>query len=283
MAIPLRTPREIGAIANVAASLWRVLVDVSGSVRAGLTTAEVDAMVRAGLQAAGLTPALPGYSQSTSPPYPAASCVSVNEHVVHAVPGPRILNAGDIVTIDIAASAEAPSGAPSGPFATSDVSHGPWFADAATSVTVGESGAESDGVRARRLCAAARAVSEAAIASAGPGVAWRVVADAARVAANVHKVHLIPRYCGHGIGRRLHEQPRLDLGPSPEAAEELLVLRPGMVLTIEPIVVESQPGVEPRVHTLADAWTVATESGLWAAHEERMIAVTRLGVQLLTA
>ncbi len=273
MAIPLRSPDEINDIAQAAALFWRAVTGVAGEVRAGMSASEIEQVVAARLGGIGAGLILRGYTQGRTPPFPAAACVSVNEEVVHAVPGGRTLHAGDIVTVDTAA--------------TITGERGQWCLDAATTVVVGEAGAQAGlsgvgGSRAGMLAGAARAVLTSAIDAAQPGRTWADVAEAARRAATSAGVRLLGGYSGHGIGRRLHEPPRLDLGPNPSPADAELVLRPGMVFTIEPIVIEGGSGAA-GVSVAEDGWTVRTTDGAWAAHEERMVAVERWGSRVLTA
>jgi len=285
MAIPLRSPDEISDIAQSGALFWSALQRAASQIRPGHTTAQVDDIIAAQLAHIGATPILRGYTQGRSPPFPAIACVSVNEQAVHAVPGPRTLAQGDLVTIDTAAKLQG--------------TRGTWCLDAATSIAIGPP-AQPATARATTLIAAANTVLSATIAALKPGTSWATVTEAARHAAARAGVRLLGNYSGHGIGRRLHEAPRLDLGPLPSPIDQRLILRPGMVFTIEPIVIEqvtaqvSQQVKEcatntasPRnqiaeVATAPDGWTVTTTDQAWAAHEERMIALEREGPRLLT-
>ena len=293
MPIPLRSPEEINDIAAAGALFWSALHRAAAKLRPGQTTAHANELIAAELAQINATPILRGYTQGRSPSFPAIACISVNEQAVHAVPGPRILTDGDLVTIDTAAKLQG--------------ARGIWCLDAATSVALG-----TPAHRATALLLAARAVLDAAIQALQPGAPWATVTDAARRAASREGVRLLGNYSGHGIGRRLHEPPRLDLGPLKNPADERLILRPGMVFTIEPIVIEQTERVTKHVTkhvtdrvtehvtthattrtadhqhppaevtTAPDGWTVSTTDNTWAAHEERMIALERSGPRILT-
>lgn len=228
---------------------------VVASIRPGQTSREVDATARRALGDAGLEPVLDGYRSGNSPAFPGAACVCINEEVVHSVPSDRIIRDGDLVTLDVA-------GRVSG-----------WCADAAVTVVVGQSDPQRAG-----LCAAAREVLDSALASIAPGVRWGEVAARAAQTSQRLGYRLISGYDGHGIGRDLHEPPRAALALAADAHSADFVLRPGMVLTVEPVLTSGSG----RVVTLDDGWTVLTTDRAPACHEERTVAVVRTGCRVLT-
>ncbi len=234
---------------------WSVVEEVARACCVGVTSRELDEAARVAIARLGVHPLLLGYKSTDGVEVPGAACICINEEVVHAVPSDRIVRDGDVVTMDIAIRGQED-----------------WCADVATTVVVGQS------PRGSGLAAAAKSVLEAAMQRAGPGVLWSVVAGAGAEAAAKSGCSLVPGYCGHGIGRAMHEPPRLCFGA--KAGTQDVRLEPGMVITIEPIVVE---GDSAAVLTLDDGWTVVTANRSWAAHEERTIAITRRGCEVLTA
>lgn len=317
MAIRLKSPAEIEKMRRAGQLLWQVLERARTWAIPGITTAQLDARIEAAIRegdgGSGALPILKGYpgqeGRKAARPFPSASCICINEEVVHAVPGPRILRQGDLVTIDVAL----------------ELDH--WCADAAISLIVGDSHdsgghpapATSDhdlvGMR-QNLVKAASAVLEACLATLGPGKRWSSIQQAAWAEAERHQVVLVREFAGHGIGSTLHEPPTASFDPpapaatrdasrpSPDSGAAGLdfILRPGMVLTIEPVLI---PGLVPpraldraevcerledgggltagRVTGLDDGWTVATIDRSPAAHEERTVAITRHGMTVLTS
>jgi methionyl aminopeptidase len=256
MAIPIKSPRDLEEMRRAGAVLWEILGRAVAGVSPGITTAEIDRRIAADIAAAGAEP----LGQEVG--FPAAASVCINEEAVHGVPGPRIVRAGDVVTIDAA------------------LRLGGWCVDAARAVLVGKGSEE-----ARRLVAAARGAVEAAIAAMRPGRRWsEVAAEAARVARGAGCA-VVAEYAGHGIGRELHEPPACPFarnpaesgGQRPSPGQDF-ILRPGMTLTIEPVLTLGGPAVLG----LDDGWTVATADRSWAAHEERTAAVVRRGSEVLT-
>jgi methionyl aminopeptidase len=218
------------------------------AVRPGVTTGELDTLAARIFAAHG----------ARSGPiltyrYPRSICVSVGDEVVHAIPGPRRLRAGDIVTLDVAAELDG------------------YHADAATTVPVGRAGA-----LAERLIAAARAALAAGLEAAQPGAALRDVGAAIERATVARGFWVIPELTGHGVGRRMHEPPTVYNWPAPSAD---LVLEPGLVFTIEPMIAAG----DPKVELGADGWTVRTADHGLSAHEEHTVMVAPGGPVVLTA
>jgi methionyl aminopeptidase len=234
----------------------------------GATTREVADRAEQLILARKATPILRGYAHADAPvgaqgtrDFPAAACTCVNEEVVHAVPSMRILRPGDVATIDVA------------------LEYAGWCVDSAWSVVVGGL-AHPNSARALALVRASQAVLAHSLALARPGVRWSTIAESGARVARDMGCTLVQGYCGHGIGRSLHESPRLAFTSTDWARPgEDFVLRPGMVLCVEPILVE---GVAPASLTLLDdGWTVLTDDARWTAHEERCVAITRTGVRVI--
>lgn len=278
MAIPIKSPNDLAALRRSGRLAWDALGAAVDAVRPGARTRDLDAVVRSWLREAGAEPVMLGFARGDAPLFPACSSICVNEEVAHGVPGDRVLRPGDVVTLDVALRFEG------------------WCADAARAVVVGGSpGGEAPSARDRfersgRLVAAAGACVDAAIAVLAPGRPWSFVARAAEDAARAAGVRLVPGYDGHGLGRELHEPPAAPIpmpasGPGRAGVQDF-ILRPGMVLTIEPIVLEppaSGGRQEPELVGTDDGWTVLARDRSRACHEERTVAVARGGPVVLTA
>jgi len=218
------------------------------AVRPGVTTADLDRVARGVLSARGATSNFLGYHG-----YPAVICASVNEEVIHGIPGDRMLVDGDVVSIDCGAIVDG------------------WHGDAAFTMGVGEISVE-----AQRLIAAAERALAAGIAAmrigGTVGDVGFAVADVVS-AAGFGSPH---DYCGHGIGRAMHEDPDVPNRGRRGKGERLEV---GVVLAIEPMLIASG---RDDVVVLDDEWTVVTADGSLAAHTEHTVAVTDDGPEILT-
>jgi methionyl aminopeptidase len=213
----------------------------------GVTTADLDVAARAVLARRHARSNFLGYRG-----FPAVACISPNEVVVHGIPDGRMLEEGDIVSIDCGAIVEG------------------WHADAAITVPVGEVTAED-----RRLMDTTRASLDAAIAASFEGNRLGDIGAAVESVVNGARFGLVREYVGHGIGTAMHEEPDV---PNYGPAGRGLRLRAGMVLAIEPMVT----GGRATTRVLADGWTVVTADGSRAAHFEHTVAITDSGPEILT-
>lgn len=269
-AIALRTADEIEAIARAGAATAAVLEAAERAVRAGATTAAIDAVVRESIAGQGGEAAFLGYPHANGgDAFPAACCISVGNEVVHGVPGPRVLRAGELVKIDVG------------------VRLGGWCADAAVAVQV--PGAEDPALTA--LVADAWEALHAGIAAMQPGIRWSDVAARMQRLAVERGHGMVDGWHGHGIGRGVHEAPQApSLVSAGLRAERDFTLLPGMVLAVEPILVMGARGAVDRDGCMqgiaasagADGWTVALPAGQVAVHVEHTVAVTRSGPRILT-
>ncbi|GAA4417880.1 type I methionyl aminopeptidase [Georgenia halophila] len=235
-----------------------VVADIHAALRAavtpGTTTAELDAVAADVLAEAGATSNFLGYHG-----YPAHVCISVNEEIVHGIPGERVIAAGDLVSFDCGAVVDG------------------WHGDAAFSVVVGRDDAGS-----QALADVAEDAMWAAIAALGRGERLGVVGDAVetvveRAAQTGRGTFAIVReYVGHGIGTAMHQPPEVLNYRTREKGPRL---RPGMCLAVEPMLVAGSP--QSRV--LDDDWTVVTADGSRAAHFEHTVALLEDGIWVLTA
>jgi methionyl aminopeptidase len=225
----------------------RVLAETSAAVRPGITTEELDRIAARIIRSMGGTPSFLGYHG-----YPATICTSVNEEIVHGIPGKRVLREGDVISIDAGAIWQGYQG------------------DAAVTVAVGQVSPEAE-----RLMQVTRQALEAGIAAARAGQRLGDVSHAIEMVARAAGFEVVREYGGHGIGRAMHEEPRiLNWGPPGRG----LRLRPGMTLALEPMLTLG----DYRTRQLDDGWTVITADLSLAAHFEHTIAITENGAEVLT-
>ncbi len=245
----LRLMRQAGRVVAAA------LAAVEEQCRAGVTTLELDALAEDLIRVSGARPSFPEV-----PGYRHTLCVSVNDEVVHGIPGPRVLADGDLVSIDCGA-----------------IMHG-WHGDAAVSLIVG--GPAHERPEDRALVDATEAALWAGIAAfrvgGRVGDIGAAVEDAVMAVDDGHDFGIVIDYEGHGIGREMHMAPgvanhrRQDLGPK---------VRSGATVAIEPMITLG----DPDTRVLDDDWTVVTVAGGRAAHWEHSVAVTDQGWCVLTA
>jgi methionyl aminopeptidase len=254
MAIAYRSRTEIEGIRRAARTVMEILALLRDAVHAGVTTGELDALARVELARRGATSNFAGYTPIKGvPPFPGVICASVNEEVVHGIPGPRVLAQGDIVALDFGAVLEG------------------WHGDSAITVAVGQVAPAVD-----RLLAVTQEALRRGIAAAQPGKRVFDISRAIQSYVEGEGCSLVRGYGGHGIGRSLHEDPSVPNVVEPGQPNPLL--RPGMVMCIEPMVSAGRPCVRER----NDRWTVVTADGSLAAHFEHMVAITADGPQVLT-
>jgi methionyl aminopeptidase len=213
----------------------------------GVTTKEMDKIARTRIEKAGAKPAFLGYRG-----YPATLCISVNEEVVHGIPGGRRLKDGDIVGLDLGCIVDG------------------YYGDAARTVGVGKVSDE-----ARRLMEATEASLHAGIAVSKPGSRVGDIGHAVQSYAEGRGYSVVREFVGHGIGTSLHEEPQVPNYGPPGRRERLV---PGMCLAIEPMVNTGKPDVR----VLDDGWTAVTVDGGLSAHFELSIAVTPEGPWVLS-
>lgn len=246
--IILKSPDEIAAMrraGRVVALAHQVLAE---EIRPGVRTKDLDEIVSEVLRREGAISSFKGYQG-----FPANICVSVNEQVVHGIPGERILVEGDIVSVDIGAIL--------------DGFHG----DAAWTYPVGEVSEE-----AQALMEVGDGALREAISRAVPGGRLSDISHAVQVYAESRGYSVVRDFVGHGIGRSMHEAPQVpNFGPPGKGPR----LKPGMTLALEPMI---NTGTA-EVNILADRWTVVTADGGLSVHFEHTVAITEDGPQVLTA
>lgn len=242
-----KSSAEIGIMREAGRITARALRSVGEAVRPGVTTGELDAIAEDVIHSAGALPAFKGYQG-----FPATICASLNEQVVHGIPGERRLAEGDILSVDVGAIVDG------------------YYGDSAYTFAVG---AVSD--EATRLMDATRAALEAGMARCVPGMRLYDISNAVQHVAEGAGFSIVREYVGHGIGRAMHEEPQIpNFGPAGKGP----TLKPGMVLAIEPMV--NAGGA--AVRSLDDGWTVVTQDMRPSAHFEHTVAVTDDGAYVLT-
>jgi methionyl aminopeptidase len=250
----LKSPREIALMREAGKVVAEALRLCRSMAKPGVRTIEIDQAVEALYARHKATPLFKGYPGRV--PFPAVTCLSVNEQVVHGIPGQRVLREGDLFKVDTACKLNG------------------WCADAAITVAVGQVRPEW-----RRLVEVAEAVLGIAITEMGRRKYWSEVASRMQQHAEAAGFSVVQQYVGHGIGRVMHENPQVPNFVGRDVRKYDFRLEEGLVLAVEPMVNMGRPDVE----TLRDHWTVVTRDGLPSAHVEHTLAVTRDGVQVLTA
>jgi methionyl aminopeptidase len=253
LSIHLKSADEIARMRKVGLIVADVLDAVEEACRPGVSTWRLNEIAAQVMERAGATSAFLGYAPGGAPPFPAVLCTSINEVIVHGIPSrTAVLKDGDIIGIDFAC-----------------FQYG-FCADSARTVGVGTIGAA-----ARRLIDVTRESLERAIACFVPGNRLADVGWAVQSHVEAHGYSVVKAFCGHGIGRRMHEDPPVPNHGRPGRGKRL---KPGLVLAIEPMVNE---GVE-KLEVLSDGWTVVTRDRRLSAHVEHSVAMTDDGPLTLT-
>jgi methionyl aminopeptidase len=245
--ITIKSPREIETMRRSGKITAAVLVELMQAARPGVTTAALDEIAERGIRSRGGVPTFKGYRG-----YVASLCASVNDEVVHGIPGERVLCDGDLLSLDLGTTLEG------------------YVSDSAVTVPVG-----SISKRAQRLLEVTQECLMLGIAAMQVGNHVGDIGVAVSRHAERHGYGVVRELVGHGIGREMHEDPQVpNYGKKGEGPK----LRPGLVLAVEPMITEGARAVE----ILKDGWTVVTADGKLAAHFEHTIAVTDEGPRILT-
>jgi len=248
--VQIKTQAQLAKMEEAGRVVASALHAAADAVAPGVTTADLDAIARAQIAAAGAAPSFLGYHG-----YPATICACVNDEIVHGIPSSsRVLGEGDVVSIDCGASV------------------GGWHADAALTVGVGIISAEV----AKLIADCERALWHG-LAAARPGARLSDISHAVeRSARAAGEYGIVEDYVGHGIGSEMHMDPPVPNYGRPGRGP---VLAEGMALAIEPLLVLGSP----NTRLLDDGWTVVSEDGSWSAHFEHTVAITMDGPWVLTA
>lgn len=250
--IILKTNREIEIMREANRIVAEILERLGELVRPGVTTAELDRVADKMIQTAKAKAAFKGYRMRNQKPYPACICSSVNEEVVHGIPGPRALQEGDVVGVDVG------------------VIHKGFVGDAARTYPVGKVSPE-----AMKLLTVTRESLYKGIEKAVSGNRLFDISAAIQAHVEANGFSVVRDFVGHGIGRNMHEPPQI---PNYKGVGWNPRLQAGMVLALEPMVNEGTW----RIKLLDDEWTAVTADGKLSAHFEHSIAVTENGPEILS-
>ncbi len=246
--LQLKNEKEIGLILKASQILAEVLENCKNLAEPGITTGELDNFVRNSIIRHGAKPSFLGYMN-----YPASLCVSINNEVIHGIPGRRKLKEGDIVGLDVGIDLNG------------------YFSDTAITIGIGRISVERE-----RLLKVTEQCLEKAIEQATAGNRVSDISRAVFGHARANNYDVVRQYCGHGVGFSQHEDPQvpnyISKGPNPR-------LKPGMVIAIEPMLNQGSW----QVDVLEDDWTVVTADGMDSAHFEHTIAISENHTEILTS
>ena len=247
MAIELKSPQEIEVMREAGRIVAQVLRMLVAAVRPGVVERDLDEIVRREYKARGASPTFLGYHG-----YPATVCVSINDEIVHGIPGDRVIREGDIVSLDLGATYRG------------------FVGDSAITVGAGEMSEEKE-----LLIRATEESLWKGIEAALPGARMGDISWAIQEHAEKSGFSVVREYVGHGIGRAMHEEPQV---PNFGAPHKGIELREGMVLALEPMLNTG----DWRTKRDGDNWTVRTADGGLSAHFEHTVAITKDGPVVLT-
>ena len=256
MAIKLKTPDDIEKMRSAGRIVRMVLDKLAEIIKPGITTAELDAEAERLCLAHGgkcLFKGVPG--RPGAGPFPGAICASIDDEVVHGIPSDRSISDGQIISVDFGVELDG------------------WCGDAAETYIVGDVA-----VGTRHLVDVTRNALAMAVAMMRPGEKWSRVAAVMQDYVESEGFHVVREFVGHGIGRGMHEDPKVPNYASRELARRDIDLVPGLVLAVEPMVNFGTTDVEYA----SDGWTVETCDRKPSAHFEHTLAITEDGVTVLT-
>jgi methionyl aminopeptidase len=246
-----KSRREIEKMRTAGRIVAEVLALVEAELRPGVSTAHLDRLAERHIRSAGAVPSFKGYGHKSNP-FPASLCISIDDEVVHGIPGERLIKDGQIVSVDAGAIVDG------------------WHGDGARTFVVG---AATDQVV--NLVATTRLAMMAGIAAAVPGATLGDISGAIEDAALPGGYGIVRQFVGHGIGTEMHQEPQV---PNYRTGVRGMKLVPGICLAIEPMLTLGSHEVTIK----PDGWTVVTRDGSLAAHFEHTIAVTENGPEILT-
>jgi methionyl aminopeptidase len=257
MAITLRSRREIELIRKAGVVVANVLSKLQEVAEPGVTTGHLDGVALQMTADAGAKALFKGVrSAFAKAPFPGSICASVNEQVVHGIPSAAVkLSNGDILSIDYGVRLDG------------------YCADAAVTIGIGEVSEDK-----RRLMEVTKRVLDVAIAKAAPGARWSQIAAEMQNCAESAGFSVVKDFVGHGIGRKMHEEPKVPNFVNDELLADDILLTEGIVLAVEPMINAGSSDVS----TLKNGWTVVTRDGKCSAHFEHTIVIAGNGCEVLT-
>ena len=245
--ISIKSPREIEAMRRAGRITAQARALAGSMVKPGVTTLEIDTAVRRFIESQGAKPSFLGYSG-----FPGSACISVNEEVIHGIPGPRVLKEGDIVSVDVGAFI------------------GGFHGDCAATYPCGEVSEQ-----AKKLIQVTQQSFWEGIAFARPGQRVSDISHAVQQYVEANGCSVVRDFIGHGVGAKLHEAPEVpNFGPAGHGPR----LLPGMTIAVEPMVNAG----DWRVKVLKDGWTTVSLDGSLTAHYENTILITEGEPEILT-
>lgn len=250
----LKSQRELGLMREAGKLVAEALRICRATAQPGAKTLDIDMAVEAFYARHGALPLFKGYPGRV--PFPACTCISLNEQVVHGIPGQRVIKEGDLIKIDTACKLNG------------------WCADAAITIMVGEVSPAK-----KRLVEVAEQVLRTAMVELGRRRWWSEVALQMQRVAESAGFGVVHQFVGHGIGRVMHEAPQVPNFVNREVKKHDFKLEEGLVLAVEPMVNMGRADTD----TLRDHWTVVTRDGLPSAHVEHTLAITAQGTYVITA
>jgi len=250
----LKSPRELALMREAGKLVARALRLCREMARPGVRTIEIDQAVEAFYAQHQAVPLFKGYPGKV--PFPAVTCLSLNEEVVHGIPKNRVLREGDLLKIDTACQLNG------------------WCADRAIAVPIGTIRPEW-----ARLVRVGQEALQIAIDLLPQKTYWSEVASAMQAHVERNGFRMVESFVGHGIGRKMHETPQVPNYVDRETRKNDFRLEPGLVLAVEPMVNMGRKDVK----ALNDHWTIVTRDGLPSVHVEHTLALTAKGVEIITA
>ena len=255
--ITRKSPREIESMRRAGRIVAEVLALIEAELRPGISTGHLDRLAERHIRSAGAIPSFMGYLGGgkygkSARAFPASTCISIDDEVVHGIPGERTVRDGSLVTVDVGAILDG------------------WHGDGARTFIVGE---VPDDVR--ELVDATQLAMMAGIGAARPGARVGDISAAVEDIGRAGGYGIVKPFVGHGIGTEMHQDPQV---PNYRTGSRGAELQPGICLAIEPMFTLGSGDV----HVERDGWTVATTDGAMAAHFEHTIAVTDNGPEILT-
>ncbi|HNW19786.1 MAG TPA: type I methionyl aminopeptidase [bacterium] len=274
--IRYKNPEQIALLHEGGQKLGRITAQLAAAVRPGVTTADLEELLLQLIAEAGGAPAFKGYKSShRSRAFPTALCASINQQIVHgpAIPG-RVLKSGDIISLDLGMEypLKKPGIVSDWPI-NPNSPHGGYFTDMAVTVPIGK---VSQVVQ--KLINTTRQSLQLAIAQALPGNTLLQIAQAIQSFVEKRGFSVVRDLVGHGVGLAVHEDPQIPHYVCNQYGEQDIVLKPGMVIAIEPMISLGSPDIT----TGRDGFSFETIDGSWSAHFEHTIAITATGQQILT-
>lgn len=245
--IVLKTPEEIEIMRQAGRLVAMTLDMVEQEIAPGMTTEQLDLLIEDYIRSHGAIPAFKNYQG-----YPASACISIDDEVVHGIPGRRVIREGEIVSVDVGTIVDK------------------FYGDSARTFPIGTVSPEK-----RRLMEHTKSALMAGIDKARKGNKLGQVSAAVQMVAESQGYGVVRQLVGHGIGRKMHEEPQVPNFGSPSEGP---VLKAGMVLAIEPMINMGTYDVK----TMPDGWTVVTADGMPSAHFEHTVAITESGPDILT-